>query len=131
MFGEDNLIKFGNKLNFKLKYEVKKEIQNLNFRFTILHPDRTAVATTTTSDILCNKPGVFEKEIEIDVSQIAPADYIMQIVAFEPDNLGNQIRHDYVPLAVSFTIYNANQLNNFEWNHKAWGAHVLPPAVQK
>ena len=71
-----------------------------------------------------------EKDFEIDVSQIAPADYIMQIVAFEPDNLGNQIRHDFVPLAVSFTIYNANQLNNFEWNHKAWGNHVLPTATE-
>ena len=131
MYGEDNLIKFGNKLNFKLKYEVKKEIDNLNFRFTILYPDRAAVATTTLEDKTSNKTGIFEKDIEIDISQLAPADYIMQIVAFEPDNLGNQIRHDYVPLAVSFTVFNANQLNNFEWNHKAWGAHVLPPASEK
>lgn len=50
----------------------------------------------------------------------------MQIVAFEPDNLGNQIRHDYVPKAVGFTIYTRNQLNNFVWNHNAWGHHVIP-----
>lgn len=131
VLGKDNLVKFGDKFNFRLKYEAKKEIENLNFRFTILYPDRAAVATTTLKDVTCNTPGVFEKEIEIDISQLAPADYIMQIVAFEPDNLGNQIRHDYVPLAVSFTVYNANQLNNFEWNHKAWGAHVLPTATQK
>ena len=126
----DNLIKFGDKLKFRLKYEARKEIENLNFRFTILCPDRTAVATTTSGDLLCNETGIYEKDFEIDISQVAPADYIMQIVAFEPDNLGNQIRHDYVPLAVSFTVYNANQLNNFEWSHKAWGHHVLPPATQ-
>lgn len=57
---------------------------------------------------------------------MAPGDYIMQIVAFEPDNLGNQIRHDYVPKAVGFTIYTKNQLNNFVWNHNAWGHHVIP-----
>lgn len=130
VLAEDNLIKFGNKFKFKLKYEVKKEIENLTFRFTILLRDRTAVATTTSDTIVSSQPGIFEKDFEIDVSQISPADYIMQIVAFEPDNLGNQIRHDYVPVAVSFTIYNANQLNNFEWNHKAWGNHVLPPATE-
>lgn len=130
MLSEDNLIKFGNKLKFKLTYDARKEINNLNFRFTILLPDRTAIATTTTGDLLCNKKGIYEKTFEIDISQIAPADYIMQIVAFEPDNLGNQIRHDYVSLAVAFTIYNANQLNNFQWNHKAWGQHVLPPAKE-
>ncbi len=130
VLADDNLIKFGDKFRFRLKYEVKKEVENLNFRFTILMPDRAAVATTTSGDIQCNEKGIFEKDFEIDVSQIAPADYIMQIVAFEPDNLGNQIRHDFVPLAVSFTIYNANQLNNFEWSHKAWGHHVLPPATQ-
>ena len=124
----DNLIKFGDKLRFTLEYECFNEVKNLCFRFTILHPDRVSVATTTSSLLNCMAGKVYNRSFEIDSSQIAPGEYIMQIVAFEPDNIGNQIRHDYVPLAVSFAIYNEDQLHNFEWNNNAWGDHVLPIA---
>ena len=62
----------------------------------------------------------------LDATQIAPGDYIFQIVAFEPDNIGNQIRHDYVPKAVAFSIYNKDQLHNFVWDSRSWGFHVMP-----
>ncbi len=128
MLSEDNLVQFGNKLKFRLKFESRKKIENLHFRFTILFPDRNAIATSTSEPIKCETSSVYEKEFEIDTSQIAPYDYIMQIVAFEPDNLGSQVRHDYVPNAVAFTIYNDNQLHNFEWSHTGWGSHALPVA---
>ena len=125
----DNKIQFGEKLKFKLSYQYKKQVDKLTFRFTILQLDRTAVATTT-SEILMfdDKENQKQTEFELDISMIAPGDYQMQIVAFEPDNLGNQIRHDYIPQAVLFTIYNREQLDNFVWSTKAWGATVMPKA---
>lgn len=126
ILSKDNLIQFGNKLRFSLVFESRKNIDNLHFRFTVLFPDRTAIATSTSEAFKCNIASVYKKDFEIDISQIAPHDYIMQIVAFEPDNLGSQIRHDYVANAVAFTIYNNNQLHNFEWIHSAWGHCALP-----
>ncbi len=127
----DNIIEFGSKLNFKLNVVINKSIENLNFRFTILYPDRAAVATTTTNSVnVSEQVGKYNFDIDMDVSQLAPGKYIMQIVAFEPDNLGAQVRHDYVPLALSFEIVpGLHQLHNFIWDTRAWGAHVLPEAL--
>ena len=91
-----------------------------------LKPDRTPVGTTTSTSFECTEGETYKRSFLLDTTQIAPGDYIFQIVAFEPDNIGNQIRHDYVPKAVGFTIYTKNQLNNFVWNHNAWGHHVIP-----
>lgn len=126
VLNDDNLLKFGSKFKFSLKYICNNDVDKLSFRTTILKLDRTAVATTTSNLVACKAGESYQKDFELDTSQIAPGDYIMQIVAFEPDGLGRQIRHDYVPLAVSFTIYTENQLHNFEWNHNSWGDHVLP-----
>ncbi len=127
VLANDNIVQFGNKFLFNLKYTANSDINDLHFRFTVLFPDRTAIATSTSGSIKCKKGERYSSDFELDISQIAPADYIIQIVAFEPDGIGSQIRHDYVPLAVAFTIHAANnQLHNFEWSHTGWGHHVLP-----
>lgn len=130
VLNENNLIRFGDKFRFSLKYQCINAVDNLCFRISVLKLDRTAVATTTSDVILCKKGETYIKNFELDTSQIAPGDYIVQIVAFEPDGTGRQIRHDYVPTAVSFTIYNKDQLHNFEWDHNAWGDHVLPELAE-
>ena len=128
--GKDNLVKFGNKFSFDLEFESKKTIEKMRFRFTVLRLDRVAVATSVT-DLFSVKAGkTYRKRFELDTSQIAPGDYQFQIVAFEPAGIGRQIRHDYVPHAVTFTIYTDNQLDNFEWNANAWGNHVLPNSAE-
>lgn len=127
---KDNLVQFAEKLKFKLTYECKKAVEKLHFRITVLQPDRTAVATTTSDCYDCKEGETYTRTFELDTSHLAPADYKIQIVAFEPDNLGAQIRHDYVPDAVMFTIYTVNQLHNFEWNVRAWGNHVIAPLTE-
>lgn len=127
VLAEDNIVQFGDKFRFNLKYTANENIENLYFRTTVLFPDRTSIATSTSNAFSCKKGENYSTDFELDISQVAPADYIIQIVAFEPDGIGSQIRHDYVPLAVSFTVHAANnQLHNFEWSHSAWGHHVLP-----
>lgn len=127
VLANDNIVQVGNKLQFNLKYTANETVDNLHFRTTVLFPDRTAIATSTSNAFKCKKGENYSTDFELDISQIAPADYIIQIVAFEPDDIGSQIRHDYVPLAVAFTVHAGNnQLHNFEWNHTSWGHHVLP-----
>lgn len=122
---ESNNILFGEKFHFSLEYLCRKTISNLCFRITVLKPDRTAVATSESNPFSAEEGITYKRNFELDISHIAPGEYIFQIVAFQPDNIGNQIRHDYVPRAVSFSIYTKNQLNNFEWDHIAWGDQVL------
>ena len=127
---KQNLVQFGEKFRFKLTYECKKYVKELHFRVTVLQPDRTAVATTTSEAYECKEGEAYTRIFELDTSQLAPADYKIQIVAFEPDNAGEQIRHDYVPDAVMFSVYTVNQLHNFEWNARAWGNYVMPPLAE-
>ena len=130
VLADNNLIKFGEKFRFSLNYISMEDIENLCFRFTILQLDRSAVATTTTRVFAVENGKTYWGKYEIDTSRIAPGSYQMQIVAFEPNGMGQQIRHDYVPHAVSFDIYTDNQLHNFEWSINAWGAQVIPEAKE-
>ena len=130
VIGKDNQVKFGEKFRFILSFDCRKSIERLRFRITVLKPDRSAVATSVTDFMKCDQGESYEKTYELDTSQIAPGEYQFQIVAFEPNGLGKQIRHDYVPHAVSFAIYTNNQLDNFQWNSNAWGDHVIPTILE-
>ena len=125
-YSNNNLVKFGEVFRFRLTYICNNDISNLAFRICVLKLDRTAVATAYSREYKCVEGETYEKSFVLDVSQIAPGDYQLQIIAFQPDNLGKQIRHDFIPSAVFFTIYAKNQLYNLEWNSIAWGDHVLP-----
>ena len=130
ILNDSNHLIYGESLRFRLSYSANINIESLCFRFTVLERDRTAVATATTTPIVVSAIDTRVQEFELDSTQIAPGEYILQIVAFEPDNLGHQIRHDYVPTAALFSIHNKQQLHNFEWNKNAWGTHVLPTAKE-
>ena len=130
VLGDDTNFKYGDKFKFKLTYICNRKIDSLNFRFTILLSDRTAVATSTSEAFVCEQGKTYSKGFELDTSILAPGDYQIQIVAFEADNDGNQIRHDYIPSAVFFSVYNQNQLHNFVWSRTAWGSIALPTATE-
>jgi len=127
----NNLIRFGGKFRFRLTYICNKEIENFAFRICVLKLDRTAVATAYSDEYSCKNGETYTKTFVLDVSQVAPGDYQLQIIAFQADHLGKQIRHDYISSAVSFSIFAENQLFNMNWNSSAWGDHVLPNLVEE
>ena len=126
VLSDSNDILFGEKFRFSLCFICNESVNNLHFRVTVLKPDRTAVATTSSGKYDCKTGEEYKRDFELDTSCLSPGDYIFQIVAFEPDNLGHQIRHDYVPKAVAFSVILKNQLHNFRWNSNAWGYCVIP-----
>ena len=128
LLNESNLITFGEKLQFKLSFTQKEEMQNLHFRFCIYLHDMTAIATSMSGRI---DTGVGENEcsFEINTACLAPSKYILKIIALEPSEAGSQIRHDVVKRALAFEVVSKNQLHNFEWDAKYWGNCVLPDAA--
>ncbi|MCD7828734.1 MAG: ABC transporter ATP-binding protein [Clostridiales bacterium] len=130
IFNKDNLVQFGSKISFKAQYTCNTDLNNLYFRLIVCLSDRTAVATANSDKIFCRNGETYTKNFELDTSQLAPGDYLVQIVAFEPNELGAQIRHDYLSIAFTFTVYTNNQLHNFEWNHNAWGHSSLPQLTE-
>ena len=128
LLNESNMITFGEKLHFKLRFTQKEEMQNLHFRFCIYLQDMTAIATSMSERI---NTGVGENEcsFEINVASLAPSKYILKIIALEPSEAGSQIRHDVIKRALAFEIVSKNQLHNFVWDTKYWGNCVLPDAT--
>lgn len=128
LINESNLITFGDKLQFKLFFSQKDEMQNLHFRFCINLQDRRAIATSMSGKI---NTGIGENEcsFEIDTSFLAPSKYILKIIALEPSEAGTQIRHDVVLRALAFEVVSKNQLHNFVWDTEYWGNSVLPDAT--
>lgn len=123
-----NSFKFGSSIKFGLTYECKEAVKDLHFRFTVLAPDRTAVGSSSTASVPVEKGKTLYKEFELHTEHLAPGEYIMDIVAFEPSNMGGQTRHDYVGNAMYFSIYNENQLYNFTWK-PTWGSQVMDVAI--
>ena len=128
LLNDSNLLTFGEKLQFKLYFTQKEEMQNLHFRFCIYLHDMTAIATSMSERI---DTGVGENvcSFEINTSCLAPSKYILKIIALEPSEAGSQIRHDVVKRALAFEVVSKNQLHNFEWDAKYWGNCVLPDAA--
>ena len=90
---------------------------------------KTARAAFTSDKFDLKSDNSYSSSFELDTSHLAPGEYQLQIVAFEPNNIGNQIRHDYVAHAVTIEIFSENQLHNFSWSSKAWGDYVIPPLL--
>ena len=128
LLNESNMITFGEKLQFKLSFTQKEEMQNLHFRFCIYLHDMTAIATSM-SERINTVVGENECSFEINTSSLAPSKYILKIIALEPSEAGSQIRHDVIRRALAFEVVSKNQLHNFEWDAKFWGNCVLPDAA--
>lgn len=129
LLNESNLITFGEKLQFKLSFLQKEEMQNLHFRFCINLQDRRAIAMSMSGKIDTGV-GVNECSFEIDTSFLAPSKYILKIIALEPSEAGSQIRHDVVLRALAFEVVSKNQLHNFVWDTEYWGNCVMPDAIE-
>lgn len=129
LLNESNMITFGEKIRFRIHYSQKEEMQNLHFRFCINLQDMRAVAMSM-SERIDSGIGENERSFEIDTSVLAPAKYILKIIALEPSEAGTQIRHDVARRAMAFEVVSKNQLHNFVWDAEYWGNCVLPDATE-
>ena len=124
---EDNRIAFGDYFEFSLSFFSKISISNLVFRFIVSTEIGSPVATGTTKKISIREMSNNTLKFSLDSSRFAPGDYLISIVAFSPNGVGNQIRHDSMAGAVSFSIIEQNtSFYGMEWVKSAWGCNVIP-----
>ena len=129
LLNQDNSIQFGTELKFCLEYECNKAFDRFTFRFNFLISDGTTIATSHADNLSCKKGVKYKRYFSIDTTHLAPAEYVMKIIVFEPTDINSQIRHDRVVDALFFDIYNRDQLYNFIWDTKFWGHYVIDDAV--
>ncbi len=127
LINDSNSIIYGEKLQFELRFTCSREIEDLHFRFYISMQD-LIVFGTSISEPAYVQIGDNILRFELDTSHLAPAKYVMKIIAMEPTVQGTQIRHDIIKRALAFEVLSNDQLYNFIWDTKAWGNYILPEA---
>lgn len=113
-------------IQFALKCDSKKELQNIFIRFVIYSFDGQAVAMATTRKKMILKQGENTILLRFDHSTLAPGDYWINLIAYS--TCGNKLEqlHDVIEKAITFKITTEKGANSLEWKHKFWGYSMLP-----
>ena len=123
--GEDPICEYGEKIRFALNCYSQKELNQVFFRFETKFQDQTKVGTMFTNNGMDFKEGQ-EKSIhlELDTMHLTPGRYIIDIIAYQFNEYGQERFLDGVYpgliLEISETI---NEGNKLVWLHRYWG-HV-------
>ena len=124
----DNYIEVGQKMLLEMAVAFKETVKEFAVRCSIHTMDAITIGTTMSPIILGRKRG--EKSIyqfEFDLSQIAPGQYGLNFVLFQPNGFGNDEKFEVVEDAMAIEIVSTkNQFYNMSWSNGAWGYCALP-----
>ncbi len=118
------VVKDGEKLKFRLKWEAKEDIDALGLRMMVHNNDQAVIATSVCPSFMdCKKGEIYEREFEMDVSALCTGTYKVLMVQYESDELGNVIDSDAVWPGLVFERENKSSL---DWKPKLFGDIELP-----
>ena len=126
ILGDQNIgYNLGQKINMKLKCRSPEKWNQIMFRFEIKYQDGTIAGT-----MLSNESVTFQKgeekylNISLDTAHLMPGQYVVDIVAYVYDRVGNEDFLDGVYPGFSFMIKNEmSEELSLNWLHQYWG-HV-------
>ena len=124
VFLEKTLLVEQEKLRFDIAFDSKKKTDNVVFRIII--NNRFGPVGTTFSPYFSAVPGENVVRFVLDVTLLAPGDYMASVVLSEFDD-DIQIRHDAVEDAFSFRIEEHVPMHNLKWIREYWGDTRIPP----
>ena len=100
--------------------EVRKPVNNVEFRFEVQYADGSVAGTAfSIRSVSFNVTGKTKVHISFDTSHLAPGRYKADLVAYSTDLLGNDIYIDGVIPAMFFEVVESNGMAT--WLHKYWG----------
>lgn len=106
------------KIKFKLNWKSSEKIENLYLRLIIHYADNTPAGMCISPEINDESECIFN----FGCSNIAPGKYLADLIMFESNKSGAQIKHDIVKNAFTFELVQENgTIHNLEWWHNAWG----------
>lgn len=121
-FSKDNIYKTGEKLRVKITINNdKKEIRNVLIRAVIFTQKGILVGMCFNDKVLQISHGENDKNIEIDISKLAPEKYLIDLVLLEQGyNCASKI--DVIKNIFYFEVEaNDGFYNNMKWNPNWWG----------
>lgn len=116
---------FGESIHIALLVDVNKRVEQLQIRFIFLTSNGIPAASTITNRMALEIGKKQRLCFEIDTSHLAPAKYVIKIIAAEISDSGIQIRHDRILQACAFDIQGFDGEKTFNWDYTYWGTYSI------
>ncbi len=116
---ENNHLNCNDFLEFSLKIDSKKNIDNTLLRFVLFDSELKPIGMAY-STLFRLKEGDNKIDFKFDVKNVMNGRYIVDLILCEfKDDI--QIRHDLVTRAFSFSVEGSQAFYNMNWNTNGWG----------
>lgn len=116
------------KIEIKINVYSKEQYHNVAFRCIIFSPDNEPIGMSCTLPCLEIYCGMNEVNLQLDLAGLERGNYKARIVFYEVDEYGNEVVHDVIHDAFSFTVDNKSIENSTLklWKTNAWGYINFP-----
>ena len=115
-------------MHLKLKWHNVKDVCNVGLRVEIWTLDDIAQASFIMYNVYSgNKGNKASITLELDISQLAEAEYRMKYIFFQNDDVGNNVDIEAVRgLCIDKKFVDTKQSNKLIWRPQNWGYLILP-----
>ena len=119
---------YNSEVQVKIDYHSDEDYHGAAFRCIIFSKDNEPVGMSCTLPCLEIRQGMNSVVLQLHLPGLANGDYSARIVFYEVDEFGNDVVHEVIQGAFSFTIVNHNIDNNTTkvWKSNYWGHFNFP-----
>lgn len=125
VLNRDNLlIRDGENLDFRLRFEAKEDITGVCIRMIIHNSDQNPVATTLATNFSdCKKGEICTTDFSMDLSLLSSGRYKVLLAAYETDDIGSVFDADAAWPAL---IFDKEKASDLDWKSRSYGNFELP-----
>lgn len=128
ILGKDNChFKDDEKVRFRLKMHCNEDVENISLRMMIHNKDQMVTATSVCYNFMsCKKGEEYERDFEMDVTELAEGTYKVLPVLFELNDIGGVIDADGVYPGL---VFEHEKTTPILWRSKLYGDTALSDIV--
>ena len=112
------------KIVFELKYQAKRDLQDVRFRMIVRYFNDVPVGLTFSVPFADLKKNMVNTSVfAFNPDNLAEGKYFGSIALYQTDSFGNSVVLDHISRAFTFEILDATrQKDHLEWDHHYWGS---------
>lgn len=120
------LYDMGDKLQFSLTWNAREEFKEMQMRIGVFTASQMAVGISFSEKFNVVK-GENINQFELDVSNLLPGRYCLELIMIQFDNRGMQVKHDVLNRdVIMFEIQVEKNKKEFNEVNSSWGYYKLP-----
>lgn len=120
----DNVFVRSEKMDFRIRWIAKEQIDSVKFRMIIRYCDDTGVGLAQSEELRFERSAdEHETSFRFDPVNLAEGRYYVSVSFFQTDGIGGSVILDHITRAVSFEIIeDRNEKQILNWQHRWWGS---------